>query len=92
MHLPLVKLPELSIPNALSVEEAVTPSAKLYILPPEEPVIMPVPDVPAAAPVAVAAREYVALLALQPLGSDAVADEPIPLKFSEKTDVPVILN
>lgn len=80
------------MPNALSVEDAVTPAAKLYILPLEDPVMTPVPEVPAAAPVAVAAREYVALLARQPLGNDAVAEDPIVLKFSEKTDVPVILS
>jgi hypothetical protein len=80
-----VKDPEFRKPRARSVEAAVTPSAKLYTPPEEEPVRTPVPVVPADRVVVstpVAQSVPFTFPVLKPVGSLAVALLPMPLKFS----------
>ena len=90
----LVKPLDESQPTALSVEVAVTPFAKLYEPPDELLVSTPVPVVPAACVVAVAADEYTVVAVpesvLQPVGNVAVAELPMPSKFSVKA-VPIVV-
>jgi hypothetical protein len=90
----LVKPPDESQPTALSVEVAVTPFAKLYDPPDEVPLSTPAPVVPAACVVAVAADENTGVGAaesvLQPVGNVAVAEFPIPSKFSVKA-APIVV-
>ena len=88
------KDPLLRKPRARSVEEAVTPLAKLYVPPEEEPLRTPVPVVPAARVVAVVpAAQSDVVPTLKPVGSVAVALVPMPSKFSGiAVPVEVMLN
>jgi hypothetical protein len=82
----------LRIPKLLSVEEELTPSAKLYAPPDDELVNALVPVVPPALLSVVAALKYAAAPILQPVGHDANDELPIPLKFWVNGELLVILN
>jgi hypothetical protein len=78
------KLPELRKPRERSVEEAVTPLAKLYTPPEELLERMPVPLVPAdlwVVSTPAAQSNPVTFPVLKPVGSVAVALVPMPSKF-----------
>jgi hypothetical protein len=83
------------MPKALSVDVAVTPLAKLYNEPEEEPLRAPVPEVPKASVVLVApVLQFIVVLfplTRNPEGIGAAAVLPIELKFSV-TGVPMVVR